>query len=51
MLKRGLEKRLEEKGGSWEWSEILRGLDNLQEVEAVFQGKRFVVRVGALIMV
>jgi len=26
------------------WSEILRGLDNLQEVEAVFQGKRFVLR-------
>jgi hypothetical protein len=24
--------------------EILRGLDNLQEVEALFQGKRFVLR-------
>jgi IS4 transposase len=43
-LKRALEQRLEEKGESWEWAEILRGLDNLQEVEARFQGKRFVLR-------
>jgi hypothetical protein len=35
---------LEEKGQTWEWAEILRGLDNLQEVEALFQGKRFVLR-------
>ena len=44
LLRRGLERRLEQKGASWEWAEILRGLDNLQEVEAVFQGKRFVLR-------
>lgn len=44
LLKHGLEQRLEQKGQSWEWAEILRGLDNLQEVEAVFQGKRFVLR-------
>jgi hypothetical protein len=44
LLKRALEQRLEEKGESWEWAEILRGLDNLQEVEARFQGKRFVLR-------
>jgi transposase len=44
LLKRTLEQRLEEKGESWEWAEILRGLDNLQEVEARFQGKRFVLR-------
>jgi hypothetical protein len=44
LLKRGLEQRLEEKGESWEWAEIVRGLDNLQEVEAVFQGKRFILR-------
>ena len=25
--------RMEDKGLSWEWAEILRGLDNLQEVE------------------
>jgi transposase len=44
LLKRALEQRLEEKGQTWEWAEILRGLDNLQEVEALFQGKRFVLR-------
>ena len=44
LLQRALEQRLEEKGETWEWAEILRGLDNLQEVEAVFQGKRFVLR-------
>lgn len=44
LLRRALEKRLAEKGQSWEWSEILRGLDNLHEVETVFQGKRFVLR-------
>jgi len=44
LLKRALERRLEEKGETWEWAEILRGLDNLQEVEALFQGKRFVLR-------
>jgi len=32
------------KGETWEWAEIVRGLDNLQEVEARFQGKRFVLR-------
>jgi hypothetical protein len=44
LLRRALEQRLEEMGETWEWSEILRGLDNLQEVEALFQGKRFVLR-------
>jgi hypothetical protein len=44
LLKRALEQRLEEKGETWEWAGILRGWDNLQEVEALFQGKRFVLR-------
>jgi len=44
VLKRTLEERLEAKGQSWEWAEILRGLENLQEVEALFQGKSFVLR-------
>jgi IS4 transposase len=44
LLRRALERRLEEKGESWEWAEIQRGLDNLQEVEAVSQGKRFLLR-------
>lgn len=44
LLRRALEQRLEQKGETWEWAEIIRGLDNLQEVEALFQGKRFVLR-------
>ena len=44
LLRRALEQRLAEKGENWEWAEILRGLDNLQEVEAMFQGNRFVLR-------
>ena len=44
LLKRALEQRLEAKGQTWEWEEVVRGLDNLQEVEARFQGKRFVLR-------
>jgi len=44
LLRRALEQRLEQKGERWEWTEIVRGLDNLQEVEARFQGKRFVLR-------
>jgi hypothetical protein len=44
LLRRALERGLKEKAESWEWSEILRGLDNLQEAEAKFQGKRFVLR-------
>jgi transposase len=44
LLKRALEQRLEAKGETWEWAEMVRGLDNLHEVEAVFQGKRFAFR-------
>jgi len=44
LLKRELEKRMEEKNLDWEWAEVIRGLDNLQEVEAQFQGHRFVFR-------
>jgi Transposase DDE domain len=44
LLRRALEQRLREKGVNWEWAEIVRGLDNLQEVEALFQGRRFVLR-------
>ena len=44
LLRRALEQRLEQKGESWEWTEIIRGLDNLQEVEASFQGKHFILR-------
>jgi hypothetical protein len=44
LLRRALERRLEQQGQTWEWAEILRGLDELQEVEARFQGKRFILR-------
>jgi hypothetical protein len=44
LLRRALEQRLKQKAESWEWAEIVRGLDHLQEVEALFQGKRFVMR-------
>jgi hypothetical protein len=44
LLKADLEKRLRERDGAWEWAEIIRGLDNLQEVEARFQGRRLFLR-------
>jgi hypothetical protein len=44
LLKADLEQRLRERDESWEWKEIVRGLENLQEVEAVFQGRRFFLR-------
>lgn len=44
LLKADLEKRLRERDESWEWAEIIRGLENLQEVEASFQGRRFILR-------
>jgi transposase len=43
-LKAELEFRLRERHETWEWAEVLRGLDHLQEVEAMFQGRRFVFR-------
>jgi len=44
LLKAELEKRLQEQNEMWEWSEVLRGLDNLQEVEAAFRGRRYMLR-------
>ena len=43
-LKRELELRLEEKGLDAEWAEVIRGLDNLQQVELLLQGSRFLLR-------
>lgn len=43
-LKVELEQRLKQQTSPWEWAEIIRGLDNLHEVEAVFQGHRFFFR-------
>ena len=38
------EARLKEANVRWEWAEVTRGLDNLQQVEANFQGKGFLFR-------
>jgi hypothetical protein len=44
LLKWELEERMRQAQLSWEWAEVVRGLDVLQEVEANFQGKRFMLR-------
>ncbi|MCG2660867.1 MAG: IS1634 family transposase [Kiritimatiellae bacterium] len=44
LLKAELEKRLKERNETWEWSEVLRGLNNLQEVEAAFRGRHYLLR-------
>lgn len=44
LLKVELERRMREEDLSWEWAEVIRGLDRLQEVEAVFSGKRYALR-------
>ena len=43
-LKFELEKRLKEKELDYEWSEIIRGLDNLQQVEVELNGEQFLLR-------
>jgi hypothetical protein len=44
VLRKELQDRLERKGWSLEWADILRDLDRLQEVEMSIEGKRYVVR-------
>lgn len=43
-LKAELERRMADRGEEWEWAEVLRGLDNLQEVEAAFRGHHYLLR-------
>lgn len=43
-LKIELERRMRKKDVVWEWAEIIRGLNNLHEVEAIFSGKRYALR-------
>jgi transposase len=43
-LKVELERRLADRDVSWEWAEVLRGLDNLHEIEATFRGHRYLLR-------
>jgi DDE family transposase len=44
ILKRELEERMSANDLKWEWAEVIRGLDSLQEVEADLQGQRYVLR-------
>jgi transposase len=44
VLKQELESRMKEADLEWEWKEVIRGLDGLQQVEANFQGRRFLFR-------
>ena len=44
VLKQELESRMTQAQLQWEWKEVIRGLDALQQVEANFQGRRFLFR-------
>ena len=44
LLKHDLESRMRQAGMQWEWAEVIRGLDNLHQVEANFQGRSFGLR-------
>jgi hypothetical protein len=44
VLKQELESRMKQAQLEWEWKEVIRGLDALQQVEANFQGRRFLLR-------
>jgi len=44
VLKQELESRMKQTDLEWEWKEVIRGLDGLQQVEANFQGRRFLFR-------
>jgi transposase len=44
VLKQELESRMKQADLEWEWKEVIRGLDALQQVEANFQGRRFLFR-------
>jgi hypothetical protein len=44
VLEQELESRIKQADLQWEWKEVIRGLDALQQVEANFQGRRFLFR-------
>jgi hypothetical protein len=44
VLKQELESRLKQADLEWEWKEVIRGPDGLQQVEANFQGRQFLFR-------
>lgn len=43
-MKLELERRMCDADLDWEWAEVIRGLDRLQEIEAVFSSKRYALR-------
>jgi transposase len=43
-LKIELERRMREEDVTWEWAEIIRGLNQLREVEATLQGRTYILR-------
>ena len=43
-LKIELERRMRDEDVEWEWAEIIRGLNQLREVEATLQGKTYLLR-------
>ena len=47
MLRKELQDRLEERGWAFEWADVIRDLDGLEEIELEKQGKRFVLRTEA----
>jgi hypothetical protein len=44
LLKQELESRMKRTDLQWERKEVIRGLDALQQVQANFQGRRFLFR-------
>jgi len=44
LLRKELENRLEQKGFSVEWADVIRDLDNLVEMEVTVSGKRYMIR-------
>src|SRR4029077_629107 len=44
VLKQKLESRMKQAALEWEWKEVIRGLDALQQAEATFQGSRSLFR-------
>ena len=48
VLMKELQKHLENKGYEFEWSDVIRDLDRLEEVEIEQDGKRFLLRTEAL---
>ena len=44
LMRKELEQRLEQRGWSLEWADVIRDLDRLQEIEIRLDGKRYLLR-------